>query len=48
MVATAVIKTDINPTCHGLFVIVKQLVYDKLTAKCGRNSKGIHADGWCW
>lgn len=33
MVATAVIKTDINQTCHGLFIIVKQFMYDKLTAK---------------
>lgn len=44
MVATAVIKPDINQTCHGLFIIVKQLTYDKLTAKYGRNRKAIHAD----
>lgn len=41
MVATTVIKTDINPTCRGLFIIVKQFIYDKLTAKFGRNRKGI-------
>lgn len=44
MVATAVIETDINKTCYGLFIIEKQFMYDKLTAKYGRNRKPIHAD----
>lgn len=44
MVATPIIETDINQTCYDLFITEKQFLYDKLTAKYGRNRKAIHVD----